>query len=200
MERTQYFVKESLKLFLKYGVKSVTVGQITQHLNVSSKTLYQLFGDKTGLVHQCAELYRTNTAKAYEQLFTDSANVADAVIRFYSLLVESMSIVNPNFFVDIARYFPDLWNQQEAFGLQYTRRLIERGVAEGIFVSGLEVDICAETLTLLIRSIFEKDPLAGTNTQTQILMANVLWPYLRGISTPEGRQEFRKYRRQAIGA
>ncbi|MEM6343098.1 MAG: TetR/AcrR family transcriptional regulator [Bacteroidota bacterium] len=199
MDRNEYYVKESLKLFLKYGVKSVTIGQITQHLNVSSKTLYQLFGDKTGLVHHCVELYRTNTAKTYEQLMGEAENVADAFIRFYNSLVDSMRRINPNFFVDVARYFPQLWNQQEAFGMEYTRELVERGIREGIFIDGIHVGICAETLTLLVKSIFERDPLSEQSTKSQVLMANVIWPYLRGISTPEGRQEFRKYRRHAIG-
>ncbi|MFK7921689.1 MAG: TetR/AcrR family transcriptional regulator [Bacteroidia bacterium] len=200
MERNEYYIKESLKLFLKYGVKSVTIGQITQHLNVSSKTLYQLFGDKTGLVHHCVELYRTNTAITYQELLSGAENVADALIRFYNTLVESMGLINPNFFVDVTRYFPELWDQQEAFGMQYTQELIEQGVKEGIFVEGIHIGICAETLTLLIRSIFEKDPLSKHNAKTQTLMNNVIWPYLRGISTPQGQEEFRKHRRQVVGA
>lgn len=198
MEKKEVYIKESLKLFLKYGIKSVTIGQITQQLNVSSKTLYQLFGDKIGLVKACLELYRTNTEKAYQQLMRGAENVADALMAFYEELIQSMSRINPNFLLDIARYFPEIWNEDQAFGIQHTRALLQRGQQEALFVAGLNLEICASTITLLIRSMFQQDPFAGRSANIQLMTSNVLWPYLRGISTDQGREAFRKYRKQTL--
>lgn len=198
MEKKSFYTKESLKLFLQYGIKTVTIGQITQHLNVSSKTLYVLFGDKTGLVEACFELYRLNTEKAYRELLDQAENVAEGLILFYDKLVESMSRINPNFHNDIARYFPRIWDGDEAFGKVQTRELLERGIREKIFIDNIDPAICTETITLLIRSMFSQDPFAPTSPGIPKLMANTLWPYLRGISTPEGREAFRKYRRRLV--
>lgn len=198
MEKKSFYIKESLKLFLQYGIKTVTIGQITQQLNVSSKTLYLLFGDKTGLVEACFELYRENTEKAYRELLEQAENVAEGLILFYHKLVESMSRINPNFHNDIARYFPRIWDGDEAFGKIQTRQLLERGIKENIFVSNIDPSICTETITLLIRSMFQQDPFAPSSPGMAKLMSNILWPYLRGISTPEGREAFRKYRRSFI--
>ncbi len=198
MEKKAFYIKESLKLFLKYGIKSVTVGQITQQLNVSSKTLYQLFGDKTGLVRECLELYQQNTERAYQALLENADNVADALMGFYEELIESMSRINPNFLLDIARFFPEVWHRDQAFGIHHTLELLQRGQAEHLFVKGLDTDICARTITLLIRSMFQQDPFAEHNPNIQTLTNNVLWPFLRGISTPEGLEAFRKYRKRTV--
>ena len=193
MNKQDIYIKESLKLFLKYGIKSVTIGQITSRLNVSSKTIYNLFQDKTGLVQACFELYKVNSHKEFDALQKQADNVADLVIRFYVKLVESLSLINPNFFNDIAHYFPQIWDTNEAFGISHTREIIQQGIDEGIFVEGIDIDICATTFTMLVQSMFENDELWGKGTQK--LLTNVLWPYVRGICTQEGLEEFRKYRR-----
>ncbi|TAE51120.1 MAG: TetR/AcrR family transcriptional regulator [Bacteroidetes bacterium] len=195
-EKRAYYIKESLKLFLKYGIRTVTVGQITSHLNISSKTLYQLFGDKTGLVKACFELYSQNSHKTFEEIEAEAENVADMLIRFYKRLTDSLSRINPNFFNDMAGYFPEIWSSDEAFAMNHTRIILRRGVEEKIFVGGIDIELCAQTLTLLLRFMFEREPFGSHNSQR--LLANVLWPYVRGISTPEGLEEFRRYRRFAM--
>lgn len=194
-EKRTIYIKESLKLFMTYGVKRVTVGQITQQLNISSKTLYQLFGDKTGLVYACFELYKVNSGEAFQRMEAASENVADLLIRFYNQLVDDLGRISPNFYNDIAQYFPEIWDSQEAFGIHHTHNMLSRGISEGLFVHGLDLDICAETLTMLLRSMLERDPL--TRPGTQRLMTNVLWPYVRGICTTDGLAQFRAYRRFA---
>lgn len=197
VEKKDIYIKESLKLFLKYGIKTVTVGQITAKLNISSKTLYLIFGDKTALVSECFALYRLNYDKEYEQIKSEAVNVADMLIQFYNKSIESLTRINPNFFNDISRYFPEMWNSAEAFGYRHTRELLEQGVSEGIFVSSIDMDLCAETLTLLLRSMFDRESFSETSTRK--LLTNVMWPYVRGICTESGMVEFRKHRRFVAG-
>ena len=195
MEKKEYYIKESLKLFMKYGVKTVTIGQITSHLNVSSKTLYAIFGDKTGLVDECFLLYKKNSEKAFEDLQKASDNVADMLVKYYNMLVDSITRINPNFYNDIARYFPEIWDSDEAFGIIQTKALLVQGVEEGLFFSAIDIGLCSETLTILLRSLFELEPYSRDEIGSHKLMTNVIWPYFRGICTPEGVEEFRKYRK-----
>ncbi|MEZ4826681.1 MAG: TetR/AcrR family transcriptional regulator [Bacteroidia bacterium] len=195
MDKKEFYVKESLKLFMKFGVRSVTIGQITAKLNISSKTLYMIFGDKTGLVEACFELYKFNSTREFESLRQESKNVADMLVKFYNMLIETISRINPNFFNDISSYFPKIWDSDEAFGINQTRELMKQGVEEGIFSQAIDIPLCAQTLTMLLRSIFEKDPYDSRHGGSQRLLANVIWPYVRGLCTREGMEEFRKYRK-----
>jgi AcrR family transcriptional regulator len=196
MNKKEYYTKEALKLFLKFGIRSVTVGQITGHLNISSKTLYSLFEDKADLVREAFRLYRRNFNQNYTQLTAESENVANSMLHFYQQLVQMLARTNPNFFNDLANYFPEVWDDAEAFGINKTRDLLQQGVVEGIFVPGLEPALCAETLTLLLRAMFEREVFLARDSR--LLLTNVLWPYVRGICTPQGLVEFRKYR-QMVG-
>ncbi|MEM7370464.1 MAG: TetR/AcrR family transcriptional regulator [Bacteroidota bacterium] len=197
MDKRTLYIKESLKLFMKYGIRSVTVGQITNKLNISSKTLYNLFGDKAQLVQECFQLYRDTSDREFEVLRQESVNVADMVIRFYNQLVTTLSRTSPNFFNDLTNYFPEFWNAAEAFGIEHTKIAIQQGIEEGLFVPHIDVLIASETLTLLVRAMFERD--VYVERGGPYLLSNVLWPYVRGICTARGLVEFRKYRKMAIG-
>ncbi|HRX00424.1 MAG TPA: helix-turn-helix domain-containing protein, partial [Cyclobacteriaceae bacterium] len=43
-------LKGATELFLRYGIRSVSMDNIANHLGVSKKTLYQFFKDKNEMV------------------------------------------------------------------------------------------------------------------------------------------------------
>jgi len=197
-EKKEIYIRESLKLILKIGIRSVTVGQITQRLNISSKTLYSIFGDKSGLVSACFTLYKEDSQQEYEAIKQESSNIAEALIKFYRRSVEVFNRINPNFFNDLSSYFPQIWDDEEAFGKHRTQELLSQGIEEEIFIAGIDLEICSRTLSILLRSMLEDEALFGQGNQR--LFSNVLWPYLRGICTQKGIEEFRKYRKFVIPA
>ena len=192
VDKKNIYIRGSLKLFLKYGIRSVTVGQITQTLNISSKTLYNIFGDKTGLVRECFDLYKNDSQLEYNSLKENANNIAETLIKFYRRSVEAFNRVNPNFFNDISKYFPELWDNDEAFGKHRTQELLIQGINEGIFVSHVDTEIASRTITILLKSMLEDE--AFYTQGNEALFSNIIWPYLRGICTQKGREEFRKYR------
>lgn len=44
-----------MQMFATQGIKSVRMDDIAQHLGVSKRTLYELFGDKEGLLYLAME-------------------------------------------------------------------------------------------------------------------------------------------------
>ena len=52
MDTTNDFIlTEAEKLFMKFGMRSVTMDDIAKHLGMSKKTIYQHFSDKDELVN-----------------------------------------------------------------------------------------------------------------------------------------------------
>lgn len=192
MDKRDFYLKESLKLFLKHGIKKVTVGDITSHLNISSKTLYAIFGDKLSLAEAAFQLYLHNAEHDFNTFSEKTENVADMLVQFSFASVESISRVHPAFFHDLAHYFPNIWDEEEAFGIQFTRALIERGIEEGIFVRAMDRDLCAKTLVWLLRAVVERQEILQQTPQA--LWLNVLWPYVRGLCTEQGLRAFREAR------
>lgn len=184
-------LKESLIKFLHHGIKQVKISDLTQVLNVSSKTLYLHFEDKHGLVRECFQLYLSNTTLEFTELELTSGDVAELMVGFYRSALAGLNKVNPAFFKDLSTSYDDIWSSEDAFGLIHAKSMIARGIKEEIFVPSLDQDLCARTLTHLLRMVLEKEPFCSETPERQFNF--VIWPYVRGMCTQKGREKFRSY-------
>ncbi|MFM8740048.1 MAG: TetR/AcrR family transcriptional regulator, partial [Cytophagales bacterium] len=55
-------------LFMRYGVRSISMDDIARHLSVSKKTLYQHFADKDELVTMVSKSHMHADRMEYEQI------------------------------------------------------------------------------------------------------------------------------------
>ena len=193
MDKRDHLLKESLKRFLHLGIRQVKIVDLTRDLGVSTKTVYQHFGNKDDLVRECFQLYLTNTSAEFARFEAESEDVAELLVRFYHSALRGLELANPAFFQDLSIYYKDIWNSEEAFGLEHAKNMLDRGVREGIFLPYLDRSICAHTLTSMVRMMLEQDIFRQVSPEKQFTY--VIWPYVRGMCTPHGREKFRQYRR-----
>ena len=192
MQKRNTYIEKSLKLFLRFGVKSVTIGDIANHLNISTKTIYKIFGDKTGLVNECLLLDNEIIEQAYHRILSKN-NVLEAMIEFYNEFIHRISSVNPNYFIDIQKYFPEIWKETTSHGIQQIKELLKRGVEAGYFYHKIDIDITAQTIALLIKAMLDDEILPLPNQDRRKLATHIIYPYLKGICTSKGLGEIRDY-------
>lgn len=191
-DKREQLVRASLKLMLQEGIRSLPIGRLSRELGVSTKTLYQHFGDKPGLVRACVALYRRNSLQVYQQAMERAQDSAEVLLRFHQQQVDRLLRTHPAFFRDIAYYLPEESERKTLLGEAETRQLLQRGQAEGLFQAAVDAEVAAATLTLLMEAIFEGQRFAGHGTRE--LMTQVLWPYWRGLCTAQGLEAFRQHR------
>ena len=51
MDQKERIIEQAMHMFVSQGIKSVRMDDIAQQLGVSKRTLYELFGDKEGLLY-----------------------------------------------------------------------------------------------------------------------------------------------------
>ena len=56
-DKKEYILKQIRELYLKFGIKSVTMDDVASEFGISKKTLYQYFEDKADLVQQVIDFY-----------------------------------------------------------------------------------------------------------------------------------------------
>src|SRR4029078_7115006 len=83
-------------LFMKYGVRSISMDDIARHLTVSKKTLYQHFADKGDLVTTVSEAHIEISKKQYELLTENAANAIDELAQISVCLRKDMTNMNPS--------------------------------------------------------------------------------------------------------
>ena len=57
MTPKERIVEQTMEMFVTQGIKSVRMDDIAQRLGISKRTLYELFGDKEGLLYLAMVCY-----------------------------------------------------------------------------------------------------------------------------------------------
>ena len=74
-------LKGAADLFVKYGIRSISMDDIARHLSVSKKTLYQHFVDKDELVTTVLQSHLEQQKKVYDDITNESENSIDELHR-----------------------------------------------------------------------------------------------------------------------
>lgn len=186
------------ELFVKYGVRSISMDDIARHLSVSKKTLYQHFADKEDLVTQASEAHITSSKKQFENLSVKALNAIDELAKISILMRKEMANMNPTLFFDLKKYHPNAWaawlNHKNNFLRESVVRNIKQGIKEGYFRSDINPDVMAavriEQIPIAFdERIFPHDKFALTDVQLQIFDH-----FVYGLCTEKGKQLYLNYK------
>ena len=184
-------------LFLKYGVKSVTMDDIARELAVSKKTLYQFFENKNDLLEQVAEHNFSNDLFQIEEIKRLSTDALDEMMRIARhILSELARIQSPTMFYDLQKYHRELWlkfekhNDETVF--QHIKNNIERGVSEGLYRTDLDADIIAKIYVNNMNLIIMDSHAMQTREDRTRLFRQTFSYHTHGIATPRGLELLEK--------
>ncbi|MBS1520597.1 MAG: helix-turn-helix transcriptional regulator, partial [Bacteroidetes bacterium] len=81
MSQTDRIILGGEDLFLKAGIKSVTMDDIAKHLGMSKKTIYHFFRDKNELVIALVQKKLKEDEDQMEEIVSKSGNVIEGMIN-----------------------------------------------------------------------------------------------------------------------
>ncbi len=99
-------LKGALELFLKYGVRSVSMDDVARHLSVSKKTLYQYFADKDEIVTMVSEFHIRNDQAQYNEFRATATNAIDELVKISSCIKRDLQKMNPSLLFDLHKFHP----------------------------------------------------------------------------------------------
>ncbi|MEM6318080.1 MAG: TetR/AcrR family transcriptional regulator [Bacteroidota bacterium] len=183
-------IQIATKLFLKNGVKSVTIDRIVRELHTSKRTVYKHFPDKTALLKACLAVYHEKVKGENEQVIQEADNAIAAMGKLLHHIIRRANVVNSNFFNDILHYYPGLLNESYRntgnFAHQNLADLAEWGLKDNIFIKDLDVEVTAKTVLIMLKLLKNTNQFPLEKYSKERLTFGILIPYLKGLCTPKG--------------
>ena len=197
MDIRKRIINEAFGLFVKFGIRSVTMDQIACHLGISKRTLYENFKDKNELLTEGIEHFRMIMQSEAMEIIKKSDNVIESLYFIGKHGEEMRKRVNPQFFEDIRKYHPEIHSRisDRSRNREYSIMLtmIRKGINDGVFKKGLNPEIVNE-FWHEVMNIFMNEEIFPRNLYSQEdLLKNMIMPYLLGISTEKGQALINKY-------
>ncbi|MBS1604797.1 MAG: TetR/AcrR family transcriptional regulator [Bacteroidetes bacterium] len=197
MEVKERILTKAADLFMRYGIRSITMDEIASQLGISKKTIYQFFTDKDDMVS--AVIGREIKANEVECIqYRDQA--ADAVQEIFIAvedLDEMLRYMNPLMLYDLEKHHPRAFQKLREYKYQFLYQAIldnlARGRQEGIYRTDFQMDIVAKNRIESCFLIFNPDLFPHTRYKISEVNFELAMLFLYGVVTEKGKQLIERY-------
>ena len=196
----QQLLLKARDLFMRIGIRSVSMDDIARELGISKKTLYQLVENKEGLVEQVLEADTCRDLETLNRNREESADAIDEFLRNSRYFIRQMREMSPTAMHDLRKYYPELFhNQIKAHQHEFHRGVaanLERGMREGLYREDLDAEVIANlyvgmTMMVIDRGVFP----AQERPLSEILLQQSTY-HFNGVVNAVGRDRLEHYLKQ----
>jgi AcrR family transcriptional regulator len=190
MEIRNRIIEGAAELFKTYGIKSVTMDSLANHLGMSKRTIYEVFSDKDELLAGVLDWMNEKQKELLKNILNESENAVIAIFRLLKINQLHFQQMSPAFHADLKRFHIEWLNKNANKGempdYRNTQQIIERGIKEKLFRKEINADLANRCLFMLIRTSMDNDLFPFEQFSRKDVIKNSFINYLKGISTPEG--------------
>lgn len=184
-------------LFLRYGIKSISMDDIAKKMGISKKTIYNIISTKHELVAASITSILKKEQSDVDTISATSKNSIDEMILIARQTINTLNRMKPTFIYDLRKYHPKVWQIIESQHLPYISKVIEenvkRGKKEKYYRKELEPSIIARLYLGLAQAItIESNKTIMQGKLADIYESMIIY-HLHGIMNEKGKKEFIKY-------
>lgn len=180
------------ELFKKFGIKAVTMEQISNACGISKKTLYKFVSNKSDFLFQSFSFFAQSTEGVlYEVLEKNGGNAIDDLFAIERFAEKHMRGDEDRFIGQLEQYYPELAlrlkKKREELVFKITQDNLRKGMKEGLY----RQDIAVDHITILyyghILATHENN-IAERPADLDELRQTSLRYHIRGIASDKGIQ------------
>ncbi|MCB9310969.1 MAG: TetR/AcrR family transcriptional regulator [Lewinellaceae bacterium] len=194
MEIRQSLINVAYKLFLKYGVKSVSMDDIAGKMGVSKKTIYCVISNKDDLIDTVVEKHILDEREKIESIIQSSENAIDEMVQITKYGSEFMQNMAPTLIMDLQKYHQKTWGKIRYDHLEYFERIISsnvsRGQHEGLYRKNLNVAAVSQFYVVLLLQLILSDDIKSNQYDKAVNFQEIVNYHINSIVTDDGRNYF----------
>jgi len=196
MDTKKQILTKSESLFMRYGIKSVTMDDIARELGISKKTLYQFVENKADLIQKIFNEYIKCEKAEMDEIFIASANAIEEILNIGKYVIQQLRELAPTVMYDLQKYYRESWklmqslHQQDVY--QVIKANLERGIKEGLYREDLDPDIIAKLYVGKTSLLVDEALFPLKHYDKGCLFKEYIKYHIQGIASPKGLKLFKK--------
>ncbi len=197
MDKKAEIAAKAGEMFMRYGVKSVSMDDLSRELSVSKKTIYSHFSDKNVLVEFIVAAHIGMIQNNCECLFGTCENAIQELYQVINTAAQEMNTVHPSVIFDLQKFHPKAYahidTHEKEFVLPLIIRNIDRGRNEGLYRNDFDASVVGQIYVTINDSIFKRNIMGAEHTSLVQIFNESLRFILFGMATPKGKEYIRKH-------
>ena len=202
MDNKTRIIQEAKTLFMKLGIRSVSMDDIANHLGMSKKTIYQLFADKDELVDNVIEADIQKIETDCTVCCELSADAIDEIFKTMEMVVLQFRNMNPMVLFDLHKYhyrsYEKFMKYKNTFLLEIINKNLKKGVNEGLYRQDIKIDILSRFRLESMMLAFNMETFPPDRYNILEVTLEIIEHFLYGLATEKGYQLIVQYKKKGI--
>ncbi len=198
MEMQDRIAVKAGELFLRYGIRSISMDEIASQLGISKKTIYQFYADKDSLVQRVVDSMLSDNENECFNTRNASENPVHEMFIALDMVQDLLKVTNSTVVYDLQKYHPSAYKKladhQHKFWFALITENLEEGKRLQLYRQDLDVEIVARFRLATVFMIFNPYFTTGMGkTPLTKAMEEITILFLYGITTSKGQKLIQKY-------
>lgn len=176
-------------IFNEKGLKATTMDLVAQRLQMSKRTLYEIFENKNEMILEVMRFNQKQHSKYCESVFNRTNNVMEGMLAVFKAQQRQMKRVNVEFFRDLDSYYRELRPNYEAQGKflnEQVAKLLNKGVEQGVFRENVNYPVSLALMRLQMESLKRMEENFPPEITLQEAFDSICIGFLRSIASLKG--------------
>ncbi|MCK9562372.1 MAG: TetR/AcrR family transcriptional regulator [Bacteroidales bacterium] len=191
---------QSLQIFREYGIKSVSMDDLSSSMKISKKTLYKYFKNKEHLLEILFLEFSPLLFDDYSiASYKKHENAIDFLFDIQAFIVAQKSLLTPAITYDLQTTYPHIYIAMQEKVIEQAQNLITKnitlGQAQNIYKKDIDINIASYIFSQL--STLIENPKEQSFT-SENLLNEILKIFLYRIANPEGVRQFEMIEKQRV--
>jgi len=195
-EKVDRIISESLRLFKKNGIRSVSMDDVSKELGMSKKTIYLYFANKSELVEKVLDFMLEKERTICIEGDLAKMNAIDFLLAVSQNVSKQMKDMNPINAYELQKYYPALFrefvNKKRDHVYAQVKQNFAQGIAEGIYRNDLDIDLVARLYIQKLIDVHNPEFLESVNFGFEKVFQVMFDNHIRGIANADGLAYYEK--------
>jgi TetR/AcrR family transcriptional regulator, cholesterol catabolism regulator len=197
----QNIISKTRSLYFKYGIKSVSMDDVSRELGISKKTLYQHVTDKAELVMKVVEQEINEQIIRFQEIYQEDKNAIDELFEVNLRLNEIHEMYNHRMRFELKKYYPEVYNKIKQVRRKCMTEMviqnIDKGKKQGLFRNEVNSPIIAMLQMARTEFLSQTDILSEGDAFDPITFNEIFDYHMHGICSPKGLAYFLKQKEKS---
>jgi len=189
-EQETKILVQATAIYMKYGIKSVTMDEMARQLGISKKTLYMFVSDKNELVEKCVLLAHEGEICQIGIINEKNKNAIDEILEISRFVSGELKKIHPSIFFDLAKYHPDalkiMTNHKQEFVRGCVINNLQKGIEQGLYRENLNVEVLSSIYQAAMDHIILGDIFPTSEVSMEIIYKEYFRYHINGIASAKG--------------
>lgn len=185
------------RMFMKFGIKSVSMDDLARDLGISKKTLYQSIENKEDLIRQMVEERIRMDKEACGAAREQSSNALEEILVIGRNVVRELREMPDQVIFELKKYYRTTFQLFEDFHKEFIFKTIkenvERGIREGLYREDLNSEVIAKLYVGKNMMIVDEESFPLDKYHRDELFQEHFKYHIRGIASLRGLKLLDKY-------